>query len=182
MLFLFSRYLNFCLEFLFVQKKQLDKKDVNFKIYDVTAWLTIHILPNILSSKVNKTMKYFSQKVMQKMRQGDYFQTPFVFQKALYEIKSSGLQARFSIFGYPLTWFTIKTNCMKLQTFDPEICSIFVFQKSVWGQFVHHILCIIFREKCFSCYILLPFKISLYDCLYFLRYLPINYMSIAIIS
>ena len=40
-LFLLSRYLNFCLEFLIMQKKWLDQKNkVNFKIYDVTAWLT----------------------------------------------------------------------------------------------------------------------------------------------
>ena len=35
------RYLNFCLDFLGMEKKRLDEKDtVNFKIYDVTAWLT----------------------------------------------------------------------------------------------------------------------------------------------
>ena len=42
--------------------KRLDKKDkVNFRFYDVTAWLTndvIHTLPNILRSKGNQTMKY----------------------------------------------------------------------------------------------------------------------------
>ena len=35
-LFSFSRYLSFCLD-----QKRLDQKDkVNFKFYDVTAWLT----------------------------------------------------------------------------------------------------------------------------------------------
>ena len=43
-----------------------------------------------------------------------------------------------------------------------------IFQKRVWGQFLHHILCMIF--KCFSCYILLTDHISLSDCLYFSRY------------
>ena len=43
--------------------KRLDKKDkVNFKFYDVTAWLTnhcnTHILPNISRSKGNQTMKF----------------------------------------------------------------------------------------------------------------------------
>ena len=39
--FSFSRYLNFCLHFLLMQKKRLHKKEkVNLKIYDVTAWLT----------------------------------------------------------------------------------------------------------------------------------------------
>ena len=40
-LFSFARYLNFCLHFLVMQNKWLDQKEkVNFKIYDVTAWLT----------------------------------------------------------------------------------------------------------------------------------------------
>ena len=60
-LFLFSRYLNFCHDFLFMQKKWLDQKDkVNFKIHDITAWLTtiaIGIMPNISQSKGNQTMK-----------------------------------------------------------------------------------------------------------------------------
>ena len=42
-------------------KKYLDKKGkVNFKIYDVRAWLTtiaIQILPNISQSKNNQAMK-----------------------------------------------------------------------------------------------------------------------------
>ena len=32
-------------------------------------------------------------------------------------------------------------------------------------------LCMIFREKCFSCYILLTDQISFSDCLYFLRFI-----------
>ena len=35
---------------------------------------------------------------------------------------------------------------------------------------LHDILCKIFQEKCFLCYILLTDSISLSDCLYFLRY------------
>ena len=50
-LFLFSRYLSFCLAFLAMYRKGLIKKiKVNFKFYDVTVWLTkvvIYILPNI---------------------------------------------------------------------------------------------------------------------------------------
>ena len=52
--------------------KRLDKKDkVNFKFYDVTAWLinncNIHIFPNISRSKGNQTMK-FSQLIDFNMR------------------------------------------------------------------------------------------------------------------
>ena len=40
-LFSFSRYLSFCLDFLVMYRKGLIKKiKVNFKFYDVTAWLT----------------------------------------------------------------------------------------------------------------------------------------------
>ena len=54
MLFLFSRYLNFCLEFLVMLRKMLDKKDkVNFKIYDVTAWLTNNCNTNIAQYLMN---------------------------------------------------------------------------------------------------------------------------------
>ena len=39
-LFLFSKYLNLCLDFLCMEKKQLDWKDkVSFEIYDITACL-----------------------------------------------------------------------------------------------------------------------------------------------
>ena len=40
----------------------------------------------------------------------------------------------------------------------------------VWEEFLHHILCMIFQEKCLSCYILLTDQILLFDCVYFLRY------------
>ena len=40
-LFLFSRYLRFCHDFLVMKKKRLDWKDkVNFEIHDITTWLT----------------------------------------------------------------------------------------------------------------------------------------------
>ena len=60
-LFSFSGCLTFCHDFLVMQEKRLDQKDmVNFKIHDVTTWLTIaiHILPNISQSKGNQTMKF----------------------------------------------------------------------------------------------------------------------------
>ena len=40
-LFFFSRYLTFCLDFFGRVAKELDQKGkFNFKIYDVTGWLT----------------------------------------------------------------------------------------------------------------------------------------------
>ena len=43
------------------------------------------------------------------------------FEKALYEVKASGQHPSF---GSPRLGHTIKANCIKLQTVDPEICSI----------------------------------------------------------
>ena len=45
------------------------------------------------------------------------------------------LKLRFNIFLQPSTCHTTKTNCVKFWTVDPEICSIFIFQKIVWEQF-----------------------------------------------
>ena len=48
------------------------------------------------------------------------------FKTALYEVKANELQLSFNIFREPLTWHIIKTNCIKLQTIDSEICSILI--------------------------------------------------------
>ena len=64
------------------------------------------MFPNISGSKGNQKMKFgqligynksnvFSSKVMQKKGQGDLF---LFFEKALYEVKESGLQLSFNIF------------------------------------------------------------------------------------
>ena len=92
------------------------------------------------------------------------------FEKALYQVKANGLHVNFTIFWQPSNQHAIKTNRLKLYTTHPEICSILIFQMRVWEQFLQHILCMIFQQKCFSCYILLTDQISLSDCLYFLRY------------
>ena len=54
------------------------------------------------------------------------------FKKALYEVKACALQLSFNIFRLPSTWHTIKTNYIKLQITDLEICSILTFQKRVY--------------------------------------------------
>ena len=107
------------------------------------------------------------------MRQGEQNRPFFlflVFKKTLYEVKAGYLRVRFNIFQQPSTWHILKTSCIKLQTINPEICSFLIFQKRVWDQLFHHIQCVIFQEKCFTCCILLTDHISLPDCLYFLRY------------
>ena len=105
------------------------------------------------------------------MRQGNQFQSAFLFsKKVLYQVKASGLRPDFTIFQQPSNQYTIETNCLKLYTIDPEISSILIFQIRAWEQFLQHILCMIFKQKCSSCYILLTDQISLPSCLYFLRY------------
>ena len=63
-LFSFSRYLNFCLDFLVMLKKRLDWKDkLNFNIqtsqpgYD-TTYIAQYLLPHIARSKGSQTMKF----------------------------------------------------------------------------------------------------------------------------
>ena len=146
--------------------------------------ITIHILPNISRSKSNQTMKIgqvikhnnrniFYQKSYRKRDRETSSRPIFVFlffKKILYQVKASGLQFGFSILRQSSTWYTMKTSCIKLQAADPEICSVLIFQKRDLEQFLHHILRMIFQEKCFSCYLLLADQILLRNCLYFLTY------------
>ena len=129
----FSRYLNFCVEFLAVWKKRLDQK----------------------KDKVNS----FFQKSFRNEAGRLVPELFLLFKKALYEIKASGLQISFNIFWQSLTWRTIKTDCIKLQTIDPEISSILIFQKTIWEQYLRVILDMVFHKKCFSCYTLLTDQI-----------------------
>ena len=87
-------------------------------------------------------------------------------------------------FDSPQLEHTAKINWIKLQTIDPEICSILIFQKRVWNYFLHHISCMIFQEKCFLCYILLTDQISLSEISWRWVYNPKNLINnfIAVIT
>ena len=76
----------------------------------------------------------------------------------------------FNIFWYSTTLKYNKNKMYKISncTVDPEIFPILSFQKSVRNSFLHKILCMVFLEKYFSCYVLFTDQISLSDCLYFL--------------
>ena len=128
------------------------------------------MLPKISRNKSNQTIKLcqlieynkgnFHSRITHVMRQGDQIQTSFYFFKnAEYEVKTTILQLIFSVFRQLSNWDNIRTNCIKLQIINPEICSFLAFQKSIKDQFVHHILCIIFQEKIFISYILLMTKL-----------------------
>ena len=127
--------------------------------------IKIHILPNISRRKDNKTIKFgqlikynkknVSLEIMQRMWQGDQFQTFLLFKRASYEVNASRVQLSSNLIRKFSTWNTIKINCIIFQINDPEICSTFIFQKRIWKQLLHHILRMNFQEKCFCCYILL---------------------------
>ena len=157
-LFLLSIYIKFCLDFLVIQKKQLDQKDkVNSKVYNITTWFTNNyntLLSNISQSKGSQPMK-FGQLIEYK-KKNIFFKNyaenegkktnyrPLFFtkkkKKALHSVKASCLQLSFNIFWEPWTLHKIKTKCIILQTTEPEICSILIFQKRICEQFLRHIL------------------------------------------
>ena len=56
----------------------------------------------------------------------------------------------------------------------------FNFPEKGLGLVFHHILWMIFQEKCFSCYILLTDQISLSDYLYLLRYWAICVLQLLV--
>ena len=138
-----------------------------------------YILFNISQSKGYQTMKLgqaieykiLSFKNYAENKAGRLVPDVFSFsKKALYQVKASGLHLSSNIFRYPSTQHTRKANCIKLQTIDSKICSILIFQKRVLEQFLHHMLCMDFKEKCLPCHVLLSEQISLSDSLCFLRY------------
>ena len=120
MVFLFQKYLHFCPDFLVMQKNSLMRK-LRFISKFLTSQsgqkiITIHILPNISSSKANQTMKFghlVNCKVrnifLKKLYKEDQFQrlVPdlfFIFEKAFYKVKASGLHLTFNIFWQISTW------------------------------------------------------------------------------
>ena len=121
------------------------------------------------------------------MRQGNQLHTAFCFLtafcfSALYQVKAIGLQLDFTIFRQPFNQHIIEPNCLKLYTIHPEMCLIFVFQIKVWEQFLQRILCMIFQQKCYSCYVPLTDQISLPGCLYFLKYWGIRVLQSFVIQ
>ena len=96
--------------------------------------ITTHVLPNIPRSKGNKKMK-FDQLIKYSKNKKLFFKNYaeneegilvpdffLFFIKTIYEVKTSGLQVIFNIFRQPTSWHTIKTNYIKIQAIDPEIC------------------------------------------------------------
>ena len=68
----------------------------------------------------------------------------------------------------------LKLSCRPLAF---TLFKVFKKQKEVWNQSSCFIFCMIFEEKYFSCYILLPDQILLSGCLYFVRYWAIRVLQ-----
>ena len=139
--------------------------------------ISTHIQLNISRIKGNQAMT-FGQLIEHPKRNKNYTENEagklvldclLFFKKTLFQVKASCLQLDFTIFRKPSNQHTIETNCSKLYTIDPEICSILTFQIRAREQFLQHILCMIFQQKCSLCYFLSTDQVSLPGCLYFLR-------------
>ena len=121
-------------------QKWLDEKDkLNFKIYDVTTWLTnnynSHIAQYLTKERqpdneiwsVNTEIFFFKNhpKNVVGRRAPHLFLT---FKKALFGIRASGLQLDLS------TWHMIKTNCIKLLYYkiDQRYAQFWFFWKRTW--------------------------------------------------
>ena len=123
--------------------------------------IAVHILPNVSQSKGNQIMKF--GQLIQYYKRNNFFKN-YVENETSRLVRSRLVQFQYISIALSLP-YNKNTNCIKLWTIDPETCSIFIFQKRVWVYFLHQILCMIFREKYFSCYILLADQISFSDCL-----------------
>ena len=80
--FLFSRYLNFCLDISVMQKKWLDETDkFNFEIDDGTTWFKNNYSTHI--ARVNRIQqeKYFTSKIMQKQTSLFFFKKHYIKKK-----------------------------------------------------------------------------------------------------
>ena len=112
----------------------------------------------------------FFSKIMQKMWQGGQFQTSLCFLRKLSEVKSNCSADQFHYISIVFNVANNKNKLMDYQTIDSVIYSILIFQERIQEQFLHHILCMIFQEKCLSFHILLTDQISLSDWPYLLRF------------
>ena len=53
------------------------------------------------------------------------------FEKDLQEVKASDLYLSYNVFQQHSTWHTIKTNCVKLQTIDPDMLNCDCLEKGL---------------------------------------------------
>ena len=137
--------------------------------------MTIHILLNISRGKGNQTLKFgqlieynkrniFLEKSCRNIGRETSSRPLFIFLKSFIKGQGKLSVAQFQSFSIVPSLTNNKNKIYKLQNIDPGICSILIIQERVWEQFLHHILCMIFQEKCFKGYILVTDQFSLPGC------------------
>ena len=137
--------------------KRLDQKDkVNFKLCDVTTWLTIaiHILTNISRSKDNQAMK-FGQLIVHNLRNisveksytkcdGETIPWPF--------IKKSKLSISLDQYSSFIYFIFIVCQVEDYQKGLKLSCISLAFASNkAFSKIICIIFCMIFEEKYFSC-------------------------------
>ena len=140
--------------------------------------ITILILPNISGSDGSQTMKFgqliyhkgniFLQKSCRKWG-GETSSRHLFFKKGFMWGKLKWPELSFNIFRQASTWYTIKTNCIKVLNYWSRDMLNLDFSK-IGLEIISSTFLYDFQEKCFSCYILLTDSISLSNCLYFLSF------------
>ena len=164
------------------QYNRLDQKDkINFEVYDVTNWLT-NKYNTPIAQCLTKLMQRdngiwsgsniqqentFSSKIMKNLRKRDQFQTFICLLKRFSQSKSKW---SVSYFQYISKVLNLKTKKQTLKLSEKGL-----------KQFLHHILCMIFQEKCFSCNVtFINSPNFLNDWFYLLRYWSICVLQLLV--
>ena len=111
----------------------------------------------------------FFSKIMHKIPWRHFSQTP-----KIEHIFGSIVSIIFLQLAFTVCQVDDNQNIFKLSCRSFALTSYKTFpkkQKKVWNQSLCLNFSMIFEEKCFSCYILMPELISLSDCLYFGQYI-----------
>ena len=125
--------------------------------------ITIYILPNISQSKGSQTLN-FGQVI-------EYSNSNIFLQKSCRkwgrETSSWPLFLALMTFDSPKLGKQKNKIYKTLEYWFRDMLNFYFVGKDLW-IFLYHTLCILFQEKCFSCYTLLTDQMLSPDCLYFL--------------
>ena len=160
-----SRYLNLCLQFLTMNKKDF-------------IWMTStnNLIIVCCNTNTHCPISHEIKAIRQWNLTSFFF---FFFFENLYMMEKQMICSWVSIFvDIPQLGIQQKTNCMETLDWSRDILK-FDFQRRFQEEFLHHIFRITFQQKCSSSCILLTDQILLSDCLYIFRYWVIA-MCIAI--
>ena len=142
--------------------------------------ITIHLLPNISWGKGNQAMKFgqiieynkkifFFKSYAENEVERLVLELFLFFKKVLNEVKAKGLQLSFNVFQWSSSRHNIKQTIKNFRLLIQRCAQFLFFRKLFWNS-LSTTFCMIFQEKCFSCYILLTDQVPLPKCLYFLSF------------